>query len=92
METYWVISHGAELAIAAEIEYTLAKVIKPADKVYDINEIGATISTFKTAGMVIVPCSAVAECCLGYGDNLLLRAANVTIKEDRNLDYYSTTG
>jgi 4-hydroxy-3-polyprenylbenzoate decarboxylase len=88
-ETNLVISHGAELTIAEETEYTLAEVIQLADNVYDIKNIGASIAsgTFKTEGMIIVPCSmkTAAGVACGYSDNLLLRAADVTIKERRNL-------
>ncbi len=88
-ETNLVISRGAELTIAEETEYTLDAVIQLADKVYDIKNIGASIAsgTFKTEGMIIVPCSmkTVAGVACGYSDNLLLRAADVTIKERRNL-------
>lgn len=88
-ETHLVISRGAELTIAEETEYTLGEVIDLADKVYDIKNIGASIAsgTFKTEGMIIVPCSmkTVAGVVCGYSDNLLLRAADVTLKEKRNL-------
>lgn len=88
-ETHLVISKGAELTIAEETEYTLQEVENLADKVYDIKNIGASIAsgTFKTEGMIIVPCSmkTVAGVASGYSDNLLLRAADVTIKERRTL-------
>lgn len=57
--------------------------------VYDINDISAAPAsgTFRTIGMIIVPCSmkTAAGICYGYSDNLLLRAADVTIKERRKL-------
>jgi flavin prenyltransferase len=88
-ETHLVISKGAELTILEETEYTVADVINLADKVYDIKNIGASLAsgTFRTEGMIIVPCSmkTVAGVACGYSDNLLLRAADVTIKERRNL-------
>jgi flavin prenyltransferase len=88
-ETHLVISKGAELTILEETEYTLDEVKGLAEKVYDINNIGESIAsgTFKTEGMIIVPCSmkTVAGIASGYSDNLLLRAADVTIKERRNL-------
>jgi flavin prenyltransferase len=88
-ETHLVISKGAELTILQETEYKLNDVIELADKTYNINNIGASISsgTFKTEGMVIAPCSmkTVAGIASGYSDNLLLRAADVTIKERRKL-------
>lgn len=88
-ESHLVISKGAEETIKQETEYTIEDVIELADKVYSIKDIGASIAsgTFKTEGMVIVPCSmkTVAGIACGYSDNLLLRAADVTIKERRNL-------
>ncbi|GMB01110.1 UbiX family flavin prenyltransferase [Pelosinus sp. IPA-1] len=88
-ETHLVVSRGAELTIAAETEYSVGEVLRLADYTYDIKNIGASIAsgTFKTAGMIIVPCSmkTAAGVACGYSDNLLLRAADVTIKEKRNL-------
>lgn len=88
-ESYLVISKGAEETIKQETEYRIEDVIKLADNAYSIKDIGASIAsgTFKTEGMVIVPCSmkTVAGIACGYSDNLLLRAADVTIKEKRNL-------
>ena len=88
-ETHLVISKGSEETILQETDYKIADVIKLADKVYDINNIGAAIAsgTYKTEGMIIVPCSmkTVAGIACGYADNLLLRAADVTIKEQRRL-------
>lgn len=88
-ETHLVITHGAELTIEQETKYTWNEVRNLADIVYDIKNIGASIASgsFKTEGMVIVPCSmkTVAGVACGYSDNLLLRAADVTIKEKRTL-------
>ncbi len=88
-ETHLVISKGAEETIIQETEYEPREVMNLADKVYSIKDIGASIAsgTFKTEGMIIVPCSmkTVAGIVCGYSDNLLLRAADVTIKERRNL-------
>jgi polyprenyl P-hydroxybenzoate/phenylacrylic acid decarboxylase-like protein len=60
-----------------------------ADRFHPIEDVGALIAsgTFKTAGMVVVPCSmkTVAGISTGYSDNLLLRAADVMIKERRKL-------
>lgn len=60
-----------------------------ADEVLDINDITASVSsgTFRTEGMIVVPCSmkTVAGIVSGYSDNLLLRAADVVLKERRRL-------
>lgn len=88
-ETHLVISDGARHTIASETDYTLAQVEQLADKVYDIGAIGESIAsgTFQTEGMVIIPCSmkTAAGIACGYSDNLLLRAADVTLKERRTL-------
>lgn len=88
---------GAELILsprAGEILHTeagcaVADLEKLADVVYDPEDIGAAPAsgTYPTAGMLIIPCSmkTAAGICCGYSDNLLLRAADVTIKEGRAL-------
>ena len=88
-ETHLVVSRGAQLTIAQETDYTLAQVEAMADAVYDINDYGAKIAsgTYPADGMVVLPCSmkTVAGIACGYSDNLLLRAADVTLKERRTL-------
>lgn len=88
IETHLVVTRGAELTMADE-EMPPARLQELADRVYDINDLGASISsgTYRTMGMVVIPCSVktVAGINSGYSDNLLLRAADVTIKEQRKL-------
>ena len=88
-ETHLVISRGAEATILQETTYKVEEVGALADKVYSIKDIEASIAsgTFKTEGMIILPCSmkTLAGVASGYSDNLLLRAADVTIKEKRKL-------
>jgi len=88
-EVHLVISKGAKKTIALETDYKLDDINNLADKTYAIEDIGASIAsgTFKTEGMIIIPCSmkTVAGIACGYSDNLLLRAADVTIKENRKL-------
>lgn len=89
IETHLVISDPAKQTIEHELEIGVKEVEALADFVYDVNDIGACISSgsFKTDGMVIAPCSiktmsALANC---YNTNLLIRAGDVTIKEGRPL-------
>jgi 4-hydroxy-3-polyprenylbenzoate decarboxylase len=88
-EAHLVVSRMAEKTIGLETEYGIEEVKGLADKVYDVCDLSASISsgTFKTEGMAIVPCSmkTAAGLACGYSDNLLLRAADVTIKEGRQL-------
>ena len=88
-ETHLVISRGGEKTVHAEAGCTLRELKEMADVSYSIDDLGASIAsgTFKTSGMVIVPCSmkTVAGIANGFSDNLLLRAADVTLKEGRKL-------
>lgn len=89
VESHLVISDSALETIDLETDYTQEEVLALADRVYDFYDMAADISSgsFKTEGMVIIPCSmkTLAGVACGYSENLLLRAADVTLKEGRKL-------
>ncbi len=89
IETHLVITRASEFTISQETEYDVDYVKSLADYVYDINDIGARIASgsFKTDGMIVIPCSIKTASAISnsYNDNLLIRAADVTIKEKRRL-------
>ena len=89
VETHLVITNPGKLTITQETDVTVREVEALAHTLYDIRDIGASIASgsFRTGGMVIIPCSmktasAVAH---AYADDLLTRAADVTLKEGRPL-------
>ncbi|RME74484.1 MAG: UbiX family flavin prenyltransferase [Chloroflexi bacterium] len=89
VETHVIISTAARRTIRLETDYTVSQVEALADHLYNFNDIAAAVSSgsFKTMGMVIVPCaiktlSGIANC---YSDNLILRAADVVLKDRRKL-------
>jgi flavin prenyltransferase len=88
-ETHLVISDGAKKTLSLEGGPDIKDVIELADHYYDINNMGALIASgsFKTDGMIIIPCSmkTLASVVHGYADNLLSRAADVCIKENRKV-------
>jgi 4-hydroxy-3-polyprenylbenzoate decarboxylase len=89
LETHLIVSTGATLTIALETGVTLDEVRALADVVHDNANLGAAVASgsFRTMGMLVVPCSmkTVAGIAHGFSDNLLLRAADVMLKEGRPL-------
>lgn len=88
-EVHLVITFGGERTIQEECGISAEAFKGLADVVYDNRDIGAAIAsgTFPAAGMIVLPCSmkTLAGIAHGYSENLLLRAADVTIKEQRPL-------
>lgn len=88
-ETHVIITEGARRTLQHETGLQIEQVEALADRAHPLADIGASVAsgTFRTAGMVVIPCSmkTVAGIAHGYSENLLLRAADVTLKERRKL-------
>ena len=84
-----IMSDSAVLTLRQETGSTPEDLAPLVDAVYGPGEVGAppASGSWPAAGMLVVPCSmkTAAGICAGYADNLLLRAADVTIKEHRPL-------
>lgn len=89
IETHLIITETAKKLIEHETKYKVKDVEDLASKVYDNKDFFASIASgsFQTKGMVVIPCSmkTLGGIALGYSDNLLLRAADVCLKERRKL-------
>jgi 4-hydroxy-3-polyprenylbenzoate decarboxylase len=89
IEKHLVITEGARRTFPYETDITVDEVCALADVVHNNQNMAASISSgsFKTDGMIIIPCSmkTVAGIVSGYADNLLLRAADVCLKEGRKV-------
>ena len=87
VETHVVVTRGGMLTLREECG--MDSVADLADVIYDNHDIGAgpASGSFRTMGMIVIPCSmkTAAGIHSGYSDNLLLRAADVTLKERRKL-------
>jgi 4-hydroxy-3-polyprenylbenzoate decarboxylase len=89
VETHLVITQSGVRNLQIETEYTMADLEPFASTIYDVDDVGAAIASgsFKVDGMIIAPCSiktlsAVAN---SFDYNLLIRAADVNLKERRRL-------
>lgn len=89
IETHLVMSTAAAQTIGLETNYTPVQVEALATVTYRFRDIAAPISSgsFKTAGMIVIPCSmkTLAGIAYSFSDNLLLRAADVVLKDRRRL-------
>lgn len=89
VETHLMITKGGERTLSMETGLALEEVKALADVCYHIDDLGAppASGSWPNLGMVVIPCSmkTAAGIHSGYSDNLLLRAADVTLKEGRKL-------
>jgi 4-hydroxy-3-polyprenylbenzoate decarboxylase len=89
VEIHLVVSPSAARTLREETEVTMEDVKALADVVHNHKDIGASIASgsFKTAGMIVAPCSVktlsgIANC---YAEDLVVRAADVCLKERRRV-------
>jgi 4-hydroxy-3-polyprenylbenzoate decarboxylase len=89
IETHLVVSNGAKINIAVETDRRIKDVEALADVVHNDKNLAASISSgsFQTDGMIIVPCSmkTLSGVVNSYADSLIVRAADVVLKERRRL-------
>ena len=89
VQTHLVISQAGKQTISLETKFKIKDVLAFADEVYDIDDITAPIASgsYQTSGMVVIPCSikSLSAIATSYNNNLLIRAADVTLKERRKL-------
>lgn len=89
IEVHLVASKGASLSLKAELGMTVKDLEGLAAEAYDSGDLAAAISSgsFKTSGMVVIPCSmkTLSAIANGYTSDLISRAADVCLKERRKL-------
>ncbi len=89
VETHLVISPAAKRVALLETDYKIKEIEALADHLYGFGDIAAAISSgsFRTMGMVVIPCTmkTLSGIVHSYSDNLLLRAADVVLKDQRKL-------
>ncbi len=89
VETHLIISNGAKLNISIETNWPVKEVEALAEVVHNDHNLAASVSSgsFKTDGMIVLPCSmkTLSGIVTSYADTLIVRAADVVLKEHRRL-------
>ncbi|SVA37935.1 uncharacterized protein METZ01_LOCUS90789, partial [marine metagenome] len=89
VETHLIISNGAKLNISIETNWPVKEVEALAEVVHNDHNLAASVSSgsFKTDGMIVMPCSmkTLSGIVTSYADTLIVRAADVVLKEHRRL-------
>ena len=89
VETHLILSNAAKRTIDLETDWSVAKVEELADRSYRANDIAANVASgsFKASSMVVVPCSmkTLSGIANSFADTLLIRAADVALKDRRPL-------
>ena len=89
IETHLIVTSTAKQILLQETFYSIKKIEELALHVHDNQDLGASISSgsFKTDGMIVIPCSlkTLSGIAHSYNENLMIRAADVALKERRRL-------
>lgn len=89
LETHLIISESGKKNISFETDYSVAEVESMSDKVYDNDDLAAppASGSFLTNGMIVAPCTikTLSGIANSYSENLIVRTADVVLKEKRKL-------